>query len=123
MPESNLNPAHEHDEAMPTRPATVVQGGTAVEHNQAIPGTVIQGTATVVAGPSAPQVASTGDAIGVLGLLSGNAAAGFGVGHAVGGLPGGAVGAFAGGAITVAGLRWKPARERTFRFIRSLTGD
>jgi hypothetical protein len=79
--------------------------------------------ATAVVGPSPPQPSTKAEDIAVLALLVGDMGVGFAVGHAIGGLPGGAIGGVAGGAITVGTLRWRSAREATFRFIRSLTGD
>ena len=121
-----LNPAIEHDTARPITASKSRTIGTAVEHDQAMPINVTRGTievASTVVGPGSPQPGTLGEGLGVLSWVVGGVSGGYGVGQSVGDIPGGLAGAALGGAAAIAAIRWRPAREQTFKFVRWLGDD
>jgi hypothetical protein len=124
----NLTPATEHNEATPLKATKAVSLDPATERDEAQPLTggtlsaLAQQATGIVTGPGEPQAGTIGESVGVLGWLGTGFSIGYGVGQSLGDVPGAVAGAAVGGLAACATIRWRPARERAFKFIRWL-GD
>jgi hypothetical protein len=86
-------------------------------------GDTIRSASGAIVGTSQPQPETISEDIGVLSWVAGNIAFGYEVGNSIGQVPGGLGGAALGGAAACAVVRWSPARERAFKFIRWLSDE
>jgi uncharacterized membrane protein YeiH len=99
----------EHDEAgVVTASASLVGTG------------VLKASGTVI-GPGQPQAETVGEGVGVLGWIVSGAYLGYDIGHSLSGeIWGGMLGGAVGGVAACTAIRWPPAREATFKFVRFL---
>jgi hypothetical protein len=124
-----IGPAVEHDQAMPIRPSKAATIGPATEHSEAgvitssarLAGTGVLKASGTVIGPGQPQAETIGEGIGVLGWVVSGIYLGYDIGHSVSGeVLGGILGGVVGGVAACTAIRWPPAREATFKFVRFL---
>jgi len=118
----SIEPATEHDVAMPITASKSRRIESAVERDEPMPITLTRGTvsaaSSAIVGQGEPQPETVGEQLGVLGWMTSGVGLGYGIGQSVAGpFPGGVAGAAIGGAAAVATIRWDWARERAFRFV------